>query len=72
MIHNTKIKENLLISYKKKLAKVLFVVTNLKLQKYTCIRMMITLYDTHKNVSFEVQQSMKTPNEAMSEQTISV
>ena len=34
--------------------------------------MMNTHYDTHKRVSFEVQQSMKASYEAMSEQTINV
>ena len=46
---------------------------NVHLQKYTCIRMIIiTHYATPKSVSFEVQESMKTSYEAMSEQTINV
>ena len=49
-----------------------FVTINVKLQKYTCIRMMKTHYDIPKTVSFEVQQSMKTSYEAMSEHTIKV
>ena len=36
------------------------------------MRMMKTYYDTSENVSFEVQQSMKTSYEAMSEQTNNV
>ena len=42
------------------------------LQKCTWIPMMTTHYDTPKNVSFELQQSMKTSYEAMCEQIISV
>ena len=34
--------------------------------------MMKTHYDTHKSVSFELQQSMKTSNEAVSEHTTNV
>ena len=49
-----------------------FVATNVKLQKITCIRMIKTLCDTPKSVSYEVQQSMKTSHEAISEQTINV
>ena len=39
---------------------------------YMHLRMMKTHYDTPENVSFEVQQFMKTSYEAISEQTINV
>ena len=57
---------------KKKLAKVSFVTIYVKLQKYTCIRMMKAHYDIPENVSFEVQQSMKTSYGAISEQPVNV
>ena len=72
MIHEAKINVHFWFSYKKKLVKVSFVTITVNLQKYACIRIMITRYATPKNVSFEVQQSMKTSYEAMSEQTIDV
>ena len=37
-----------------------FVTFNVALQKYTCIPMMKTHYNTPKSVNFEAQQSMKT------------
>ena len=66
MIHETKINEHLRVSYKKKLVKVTFVTINVKLQKYTCTRMLKTYYDISKSMSSEVQQSMKTSYEEMS------
>ena len=55
---------------KKKLVKKSFVTINVKVQKYMCIRMMKTHYNTSKSVSFEVHQSIKASYEAMSEQTM--
>ena len=54
----------------KKFIKVSFVTFNLKLQKYTCIRMLKTHNDSPKSVTVEVQQSVKTSNGVMNEQTI--
>ena len=73
MINEAKMNVYLWVSHKKKkLVKVSFVTINVKLQKYTCIRMMKTHYDTPKSVIFEVHQPMKTSCETMSEQTFNV
>ena len=56
----------------KKIHKVIFVTIYVNLQKYIRIRMIKTHYSTPKSGSFEVQQSMKTSFEGMSEQTINV
>ena len=70
MIHEEKMNAHLRVHCKKKVIEVSFATINVKLQKYTCIRIMKTQYDTPKQVWIEVQQSMKTSYEAMSEQTI--
>ena len=72
-MNEAKIYVHLRVSYKKKkLVKVSFVTIIVKLQKYTCKRIMKTHYDTPKSVCFEVQQSMKTSCEAINEHTINV
>ena len=56
----------------KKIVKLSFVTINVKLQKNKWIRLIETHYVTPKSVSFEIQQSMKTSYEAMSEHTTTV
>ena len=68
MIHEAKMNVYISFTYKKKLVNLTFVTVNVKVQKYTCIHTIETHYDTPKSVTFEIQQSMKTSYETMSEQ----